>query len=212
MWTRSSYKVAAGLLVTIAVCMTPLAIYGLEEMTRLWPQGDPGSYRDYYAWVKGSWIVMEVGTVLAALVALKFVRFAFLTAPIAFSLWFLSMDLTPLLFGQAEFTWDQRLWVSLVVGLAMIVVSYAVDWRTREDYAFWGYLFGTLAFWGGLSMMENGGEAAWLMYGVINVGLCWCRCFSTAVSSWCLARSAFSGTLAISHMICLKTRCCFRLR
>jgi hypothetical protein len=171
MWTRSSYKVAAGLLVTIAVCMTPLAIYGLEEMTGLWPQGDPGSYRDYYAWVKGSWIVMEVGTVLAALVALKFVRFAFLTAPIAFSLWFLSMDITPLLFGQSDFTWDQQLWVSIAVGLVMIVVSYMVDRRTREDYAFWGYLFGTLAFWGGLALMEDGGEGMWVMYCLVNVGL-----------------------------------------
>jgi hypothetical protein len=169
MWTRSSYKVAAGMLITIAVCMTPLAIYGIEELTGLWPQGDPGSYHDYYLWVKGSWIVMEVGTVLAALLALRWVRFPFLTAPIAFSLWFLSMDLTPLVFGQLDYTWEQQLWVSLVVGLVMIVAAYMVDQRTPEDYAFWGYLFGTVAFWGGLSLMEGGGEAMWFVYCLINV-------------------------------------------
>jgi hypothetical protein len=40
---------------------------------------------------------MEVGTVAAGLVALRYFRFPFLTAPIAFALWFMSMDLTPLI-------------------------------------------------------------------------------------------------------------------
>ena len=38
--------VPGGLLVTIAVCMTPLAVYGLESWAGLWPQETPGSYRD----------------------------------------------------------------------------------------------------------------------------------------------------------------------
>jgi hypothetical protein len=62
---------------------------------------------------------MEVGTIIAALITLKFIRFPFLTFPIAFSLWYMSMDLTPLLFGKPEFTWQQRLWVSLFFGLLM---------------------------------------------------------------------------------------------
>lgn len=171
LWGREQLKIPGGLLFTMAVCMAPLAIYGLERLTGLWPQGDPGMYRGYYIWVKGSWFLMEVGTILAGLVALRFVRFPFLTAPIAFSLWYMSMDLTPLLFGKTDFTWDERLWVSLWFGLAVLVVSYAVDRRTREDYAFWGYLFGMLAFWGGLSLMETGSEFRRFVYALINVGL-----------------------------------------
>ncbi len=168
---QSGLHVPGGLLVTMAVCMTPLAIYGLERLTGIWPQGDPGVYRGYHIWVKGSWLLMEAGTVLAGLVALAFVRFPFLTAPIAFSLWYMSMDLTPLLLGRAEFTWDERLWVSLSFGLAMLLVAYAIDRRTREDYAFWGYLFGLVAFWGGLSLLRSESELGRALYCIINVAL-----------------------------------------
>ncbi|MEP6888403.1 MAG: hypothetical protein ABI945_08785 [Nitrospirales bacterium] len=49
-------------------------------------------------------MAMEVGTILAAAIALRFIRFPFLTAPIAFTLWYMSMDLTPLFFGQTEYS------------------------------------------------------------------------------------------------------------
>src|SRR5439155_1007374 len=153
LWVRQGLRVPGGLLFTLAVWMTPLGIYGFERMTGMWPQQDPGAYRNYYEWVKGGWFFMEVGTIAAGLVALRFVRFPFLTFPVAFALWFMSMDLTPLLYRRSDFTWNQRLWVSLWFGLAFLAVSFLVDRRTRDDYAFWGYLFGTLAFWGGLSLM-----------------------------------------------------------
>ena len=171
LWYKEDLKIPGGLLFTMAVSMTPLAIYGLERLTGIWPQGDPGVYRGYHFWVKGSWFLMEAGTILAGLIALKFIRFPFLTAPIAFSLWYMSMDLTPLWFGKINFSWNERLWVSLWFGLAVLLVSYLVDRRTREDYAFWGYLFGMLAFWGGLSLMETGGELRRFLYCLINVGL-----------------------------------------
>jgi hypothetical protein len=114
---------------------------------------------------------MEAATVVASLVALRFVRFPFLTFPAAFSLWYMSMDLTPLLFGQYEFTWDERLWVSAVFGLLMLVAAFLIDRRTREDYAFWLYLFGAAAFWGGLSLMDSGSEMGKFIYCLVNVGL-----------------------------------------
>ncbi|HET8578837.1 MAG TPA: DUF2157 domain-containing protein [Methylomirabilota bacterium] len=164
-------RVPGGLLFTVAVWMTPLAVYGLERMVGIWPQQDPGTYRGYYEWVKGGWFLMEIGTILVGLVALRFVRFPFLTFPIAFALWFMSMDLTPLLYGRPNFTWTERLWVSLWFGLAMLLVAYLVDRRTEEDFAFWGYLFGMLAFWCGLSLMESRSELARLGYCLINVAL-----------------------------------------
>jgi hypothetical protein len=169
--TRSGLRVPGGLLLTLAVCMTPLVVFGIEDMTGLWPQGDPGDYRDYYGLVRGSWIIMEVATIAAGLIALRFLRFPFLTAPIAFSLWFLSMDLTPLLFGLENIEWDQRLWVSLVVGLLMLLAAYGLDRRGARDFAGWLYLFGTLAFWGGLTLMEGGSELTYAGYALINVVL-----------------------------------------
>ena len=96
LWNRSGLRIPGGLLVTVAVCLVPLAVYALERLTGFWPQGDPGPYRGYHVWVKGSWIFMQLATIAAGVVVLAFVRFPFLTAPIAFSLWYMSMDLTPL--------------------------------------------------------------------------------------------------------------------
>ena len=171
LWYRKNLKVPGGLFFTMAVCMTPLAIYGLEKLAGWWPQGDPGVYRDFYHWIRGGWFLMEIGTILAGLLALRFVRFPFLTAPVAFTLWFMSMDLTPLLFGGDEFSWDERLYVSLAFGLVMLVATYIIDRRTREDFAFWGYLFGLMAFWGGLSLLESGTELGYFLYCLINVAL-----------------------------------------
>jgi hypothetical protein len=173
LWDREHLIVPGGLLFTMAVCMTPLVVYGLERALGIWPQGDPGVYRGYHEWVKGSWLLMELATIVAGAVALRLRRFPFLTAPIAFSLWYMSMDLTPILFGKSDFTWEQRQWVSAWFGLAMLLVAYLVDLRDRaqEDLAFWGYVFGLMAFWGGLSSMEGGSELAKLTYCLINVGL-----------------------------------------
>ncbi len=171
LWTRDGLLIPGGLLLTMAVCMTPLAVYGLERYVGIWPQGDPGNYQGYHIWVKGSWFLMEVGTILAGLLALRFIKFPFRTAPIAFTLWYMSMDLTPLLFGKNDWAWDERLWVSFWFGLAMLVASYVVDRRTKEDFAFWGYLFGLMAFWGGLSFMESNDELGKFFYAMINVGL-----------------------------------------
>lgn len=171
LWLVKDLRVPGGLLVTAAVCMTPLAVYGFERMTGLWLQDVPGQYRDFYEWIEGGWFFMEVATIAAGLIALRFVRFPFLTAPIAFSLWFMSMDLTPLIYGSDYYEAEGFQIVSLVFGLVVLLGSFLVDRRTEEDYAFWGYLFGMMAFWGGLSLLEGGSELEWFFYGLINLGL-----------------------------------------
>ncbi|OYD91763.1 DUF2157 domain-containing protein [Nostoc sp. 'Peltigera membranacea cyanobiont' 213] len=174
LWWRQEMKIPGGLLFTIAVSLTPLAIYGLQRTTGFWTQGDPGTYQDFYLWIKGSWFLMELGTIIAGLVAINFVRFPFLTAPIAFSLYFMSMDITPLLFGEKTYNWQLRLLVSLWFGIACIVVAYLVDIRTRRrdgDYSFWLYLFGLLAFWFGLTLMGDSNEFQKFLYCLINLGL-----------------------------------------
>jgi hypothetical protein len=171
MWNRAGLRVPGGLLVTMAVCMTPLAAYGIQEALGVWPGGNPGDYRDFHAYIEGGWFPMEVATVVAGLVALWFFRFPFITAPIAFVLWYVSMDLTPLIYGDDYFEAQGFQTVSLVFGLFMLLGAYLIDRRTEEDYAFWGYLFGTFAFWGGLTAFEGGSEAEWLVYGFVNLVL-----------------------------------------
>jgi hypothetical protein len=172
------YPVGGGLLITVAVCLTPLLVYTIEAMLGLWPGDHPGAYENYYPWINGSWIVMELATIAAALVALRFVRFGFLTAPLAFSFWFFSMDVAQWLFGRTSLSTEERAWTSVIVGLITLAVGYGLEWTRRrsgeahtEDYAFWCYLFGTLAFWGGLTMMNGDSELRRAVYALINIGL-----------------------------------------
>jgi hypothetical protein len=172
LWKRGM-STPGGLLFTMAVCMAPLAVYGIQDAIGMWAQGDPGAYRDYYTRVRGSWITLELATIGVGAAALLHRPFPFLMMPVTVALWFMSMDLTPLLFGKAELTWDEREWVSVWFGLAMLLASYWVDLknRLRQDFAFWGYLFGLLAFWGGLSIMDSGSELSKFLYCLINLAL-----------------------------------------
>lgn len=172
LWFREDLKVPGGLLFTLALWMTPLAVFGFEKMTGWFPQTDPGSYRGYYQWIKGGWFFMEMATIIAGIIMLRFIRFPFLTFPIAFALWFMSMDIVPLIFGEDRYlSLETRKFVSLYFGLVVLVATYFIDRRTREDFAFWGYLFGLLAFWGGLSLLESTNEFNRLIYCFINLCL-----------------------------------------
>jgi hypothetical protein len=177
-WLRANeYSTAGGLLVTVAVSLTPLVTYSIEHMTGMWPLDSPGSYARYYPWIHGSWVAMELATIAAGAIALRYVRFGFLLAPVAFSFWFLSMDLFALLMGYGELTWSGRAWVSVFVGAITIGLGYGLE-RTigreeavSEDFAFWCYLFGLMAFWGGLTAMNSDSEAGKFLYLLTNVGL-----------------------------------------
>jgi len=101
---------------------------------------------------------------------LRLIPFPFIVMPIAVALWFMSMDLSEWFHGDT-FTWEQRQEVSLWFGLGLLLVVLLIDGRTREDYAFWGYLAGLLAFWGGLTSMNSDSELGKALYCLINVGL-----------------------------------------
>ncbi|MCC7404441.1 MAG: hypothetical protein IT288_08590, partial [Bdellovibrionales bacterium] len=149
----------------------PVFVYGLQKGLGLWPQGDPGAYKNYHLWVKGSWFFMEIATIIGSAIALRIYQFSFLTFPLALSLWYMSMDLTPLLFGKDDFTFDERKVVSCIFGLLMLAIAYTLDLRNKKiDFAFWTYLYGMLAFWGGLTMMNSDSELSKFLYCLINVG------------------------------------------
>jgi hypothetical protein len=116
MWLRrEGYLIGGGLLITVAVILTPLLTYTVEKMAGLWPTSDPGAYKDFYPWIHGSSILLELMAIAAAAAALKFVRFSFLTAPMAFSFWFLSMDLAGLIYKESDLDFNKRRWVSVFV-------------------------------------------------------------------------------------------------
>lgn len=170
LWNQKLFRVPGGLLVTVAVCMTPLAVYGLERQMHLWPSLDPGSYTRFHPYIDASWVVMEIATVLASLVALRFFKFPFLTAPACYALWYMSMDATSLIFGRS-WIWQDECLISAIFGAIMLVVAYFLDRKTDVDFAFWGYLFGLMTFTGGLSCMNSGSQLAKFGYCVVHLGL-----------------------------------------
>ena len=164
---RKSYAIAAGICATFVIALTPLAIYGLQKALGLWP--DVSNYRQYHQFIKWHWLYMELGTLIVGVVLLKLYKYPFLVMPIAVTLWYLSMDLAIFITGEYA-NFDFRALFSLWFGLGMLVIALFIDFRTQhsQDYAFWLYLLGMLAFWVGLTSQLTSSETAYFFYFCIN--------------------------------------------
>ena len=173
LWHHRNLRVPGGLLVAVAVSMAPLAVFGIQDMFDVWGKfGKPGTVHDFYVWIKGSWVFMEVATIAAGVIALRFYRFPFIVALIAFALWFMSMDLAPWIAGTAHADFALQRKVSIWFGLAVLVVAWTVDYRSRNaDFAFWLHLFGLMTFWGGITASDSATELGRAVYCLFNAGL-----------------------------------------
>ncbi|CAN5476497.1 hypothetical protein BH11PSE4_BH11PSE4_42570 [soil metagenome] len=194
LWTAKGLRTPGGLLIAIAVSMAPLAVYGVQDAYGLWSKfGKPGTVHDFYVWIKGSWIFMEIATIAAATIALRFYRFPFIVFIMAVALWFMSMDIVPWITGTKFGDWETSRKVSVWFGLGILVAAVIVNLRQRGgDFAFWLYLFGVLTFWGGITASSNGSALDKALYCALNVGF--------LVLSVCLARRVFAvfGTIGIA--------------
>jgi hypothetical protein len=172
---RRHLTIPAGITGTLAVVMVPLAVYGAQHLLGLWPADDTSNwaYRDYHTRIDWRWLLMEFATLAGGAIALWRYRLPFMVLPIAVTLWYMSMDLTPYLLGgeSTHSFWEVGKFVSLWFGLGMVLVAFWVDLRSQavRDFAFWLYVFGVLAFWGGLSSMNSDSELNKFLYCCINL-------------------------------------------
>jgi hypothetical protein len=169
---RKGLQIPAGIMATLAVVMVPLAIFGAQQALGYWGMDKP--FRHYHQYIDGRWLLMEFGTLAVAAILLWRYRFPFMLMPVSVTLWYMSMDLGPLLVGSDWQDWDIRKLISLYFGLLFVGLAFWVDIRSRSsarDYAFWLYLFGVMTFWGGLSSMDSGSELGKLAYCAINIGM-----------------------------------------
>lgn len=166
---KSRLQIPAGIMATFVVALTPLAVYGLQVALGWWAEGR--IFRSYHTHIDWRWMFLELATLACGAVMLWRYRLPFLVMPIAVTLWYISMDLTPFLFGETDMTWELRKLVSLWFGLLIALLAFWVDIRTRheKDYAFWLYLFGAIAFWVGLSTMYSDSELNKFIYLCINL-------------------------------------------
>lgn len=169
LFIRHELVIPAGIMGAFVVALTPLAIYGLQHALGFW--GVEHDYRDYHRYIDWPWLLMELGTLASGAVLLWRYRLPFMVMPVAVTLWYLGMDLTPFLFQDLDMTWELRKLVSLYFGLLMTCFAFWVDLRSgrRRDFAFWLYLFGVGAFWGGLSLMQSESELSKFVYLCINL-------------------------------------------
>lgn len=173
---RRDLPVPAGILATLAICLVPLATWAVQHGLGLWPEGGPERYAQYHTLIDWRWLTLELATLAAAAAALWWLRYPFLTMPLAFTLWYLSMDLARLVVAPTEaLAWEFYRDFSLLFGLGMTLLGLWVDARSRgpggsrRDYAFWLLLLGVLTFWGALSARGSDSELAKLAYALINV-------------------------------------------
>ena len=111
LWRRG-LMIPGGLLITIAVTMAPMFVYGVQDALG-WLDVPRRDYRDIYEFwrvARGGWVPMELATIVAGLIALRFYRFSFLIAPVAMALWLLSMDVAPWILGEPSPSWRLRSW------------------------------------------------------------------------------------------------------
>lgn len=167
---RKNYAIPAGICATFVVALTPLAIYGLQRAMGWWP--DETVYRNYHYYIKWHWIYMELGTLIVGLILAWIYRYPFMVMPIAVTLWYMSMDLAAMI-ARDNASYNLSTMVSIYFGLATLILAFFVDLRSRHsaDYAFWLYLFGILAFWGGLNFQYSDSELAKFFYLCINLVL-----------------------------------------
>lgn len=171
---QRGWSTPAGLMLACAVGCVPLIAYASQQLLGLWPgQENPGPYQDYYDYIHPGWTVMEVATLVAGALALRWRAYPFILLPTLLALWFLAMDLSELLFGN-QANDQERGAVSLAVGLLMLGSALALDWRRERAYAFWFHLGGLLSLLGGLFtllQLEGAAGSALLILALGLLGL-----------------------------------------
>lgn len=174
LWTKG-LTTPGGLMIAIAVSMAPLVVFGIQDQMHAWNYDDPAKYRDFFKYINGSFLWMEVAAIVAAVVALRFFPFGFISLIAAVALWFMSMDIVAWLKSPEGWNseWELRRQVSMVFGLAMILIAWSLDLKRdrRTDYGFWLHLFGIIAFWGAVTATSSSSEMGKALYCALNVGL-----------------------------------------
>ncbi|WP_457562415.1 DUF2157 domain-containing protein [Caminibacter pacificus] len=156
-------NIAKGVLGLYIVGLVPVFVYALMAYFGFW---EVKNYPHYYKYIDMKYLILEISTIFATFLMLKKLKLSILVLPIAFSLWFMSMDIVDLFFGKI--TWDERRAVSIVFGFYTIIAAYFIE-KKYKDYSFWLYIFGVVMFWSGLSLSYNSSEFSKFIYFLINL-------------------------------------------
>lgn len=153
MLERRGFPRAGQLLYVLAMAMVPVALWSVMRLTGEWPDPDTRDpLRQYGPYAATRMLVLDLGTLLVALLAWQRRPFPLLTVPMAVSLWWTWFHLGQLIGFDREREWFDQ-WLMLAAGLALLAAADAVDrWQRggREsasgDYAAPVWIAATVAF------------------------------------------------------------------
>uniref|UniRef100_UPI00388E2E0B hypothetical protein n=1 Tax=Treponema sp. TaxID=166 RepID=UPI00388E2E0B len=123
------------------------------------------------------WIVLELSTIAVSLIFLIKVRFHFIVFIISFCLWYLSMDIVPVIYKENFIGWFERADISKIFGILMIAAGYILHLKKMRDYAFWLYLFGVFTLTFGFSFFYNANGWGFIILFLIHLAMCFISLF-----------------------------------
>ena len=152
---------------TIVAFYTPLTIYSIERL--LGADFDDNQFSDFYPWISGGWVFMEIGSIVVAAALLYRYRRPLLALPITLFIGFLLMDATARLVGDGLDDEDTMKWIVLGGGIALGVLGIALDYLGWRRFAFWPHLTSIwLVAWG---LPFCTGEHTWSLFLVAAIDL-----------------------------------------
>jgi len=138
-------KIIGAVFTLVAIFISPVSTWSLQR------------YFDY--WFVKTPHILEFSTLaISGGIAIYFIQFPLITFPICFALFSISeIDVAPFIFKNPNIS--DFSWISVIFGVGMIFCSILMDKyqqvkQAKQDYAFWGYIYGVLAFAGGLSSLR----------------------------------------------------------
>lgn len=150
---RMGYPRAGDLLLVLAIGLTPLVAWSLMRLAGEWPPQVELVGLVTTPWMRTRFLVLDLSTILAALLTWRVRRFPALMLPLGVALWWAWLHLSQLLEIRPSNEWYDR-WVMLAAGLALLALADSVErWQRRDrqaaaegDYAAMLWLVGGLAF------------------------------------------------------------------
>jgi hypothetical protein len=160
---RRSYPTAGNLLVFAGTGVVPLVVYSALNWAGVWPESpQTGEYHQFYETIHGNWVILEVVSIAAALLAIWWTRFPLISLLAAFWGWYLSMDIARLLTRAQDRRWGEPEWIiGALFGTAMLALGIWLQRRRGDmEWSRWLYLFGHLALLGNLGALALDIEGA----------------------------------------------------
>jgi len=151
----------------IVAFYTPLTIFSIEKL--LGVDFEHENYKDFYPWISGGWVFMEIGSIAVAAALLYRYRRPFLTLPLTLFTGFLLMDATARIVGNGFDDDDLIKWIVLTGGIVIGVVGVLLDYQGWRRFAFWPHLTSIWLVAWGLPLCT--GARTWPLFVVAAVDL-----------------------------------------